>query len=127
MYSLNDPKNAKIHEERKSWFESSTDIETGDVIIFADGTKRRVSYIWRLEDGWEIQTSTGGSFYIGKCCISFSGSLYRSVPKSTCTLTEGKEEQPFWFFDQDWPRAHSAVHCKIPCRVWKCSVNAPLY
>lgn len=93
----------------------------GDYLDFADGVTRRISYVW--PDG--VQTSDNGSFYLGKGYMSFSGSLYTSVPTETLTLTEGTREASAWFFHHDHRVAHNAVHVRVVERVWMSSTKAP--
>lgn len=87
----------------------------GDYVEFADGVIRRVSHVW--DDG--VQTSDGGSFYLGNGYISFSGGLYPSIPFSSLTDTGEKRNGSVWLFHHDWARAHNGVHSEISFRVFK--------
>src|SRR5438309_10692209 len=78
----------------------------GDFVIFADGIERRISYIWGFEnqDGFwsarpdSVQTSDGGSYYLGEGYVSMSGSLYTSVPIGTLADTGERKAGQVWFF-----------------------------
>lgn len=100
----------------------------GDFVRFADGAERRVSFVtpqeW-LPDIDCVQTSDGGSFYLGEYGCSFSGSLHPGVRRETLTLTDERKEGPVWFFHHDSKRAHNGVPALVPFRVYECSSDAP--
>lgn len=93
----------------------------GDYVDFADGVTRQISYVWPDD----VQTSDGGSFYLGEGYMSFSGSLYTSVPTETLTLTESTRKASAWFFRHDYWAAQNGVHVPVLMRVWMCSAKAP--
>lgn len=95
----------------------------GDWVRFQDGTMRRVSHIWRNEDGSaeSLQTSAGGSYYLGTGYVSMSGSLYTGVPAETLTRTPETREGAVWFFHHDQHRAHNGIDALIPFRVFDCT------
>lgn len=96
----------------------------GDALRFPDGELRRISYLW----GDGAQTTwpkEGGSFYLGGSGCSYSGSLRPCVPLTSLTLTDETLELSAWVFHHDYMVAGGAVHVKIPCRVYECSVPAP--
>jgi hypothetical protein len=83
---------------------------------------RQIFYVWPDS----VQTSDGGSFYLGDGYMSFSGSLYTSVPIETLTLIEGTRREAWaWFFHHDHRTAHNSVHVCVPVRVWMSSAKAP--
>lgn len=89
----------------------------GDFVRFlkSPGVLYRFSY----RNEYSSQITRGGSYYLdrnGYC--SFSGGLYPSVPYSDLRLTSEQLLGSFWFFHDDYPRAHSAVNVAIPCRLW---------
>lgn len=108
-------------------------INVGDFITFKNGVTRRVSYIWTDEHGEHlkngIQTSAGGSFYLGKlddggAYVSFSGTLYSGVDFSTLEDTGDLHDGDVWFFHHDFSMAHNGVHCAAKFRVWRCNLDA---
>ena len=56
-----------------------------------------------------IQTSDGGSFYLGDGYCAFSGSLYDGIPADTLTLTGETREGRVWWFHHDYHTAHNGV------------------
>lgn len=102
-------------------------INPGDFITFACGTTRRVSYVWI--DGDEgvkaVQTSDGGSWYLGDGYVSFSGALYTGVPFETLTDTGDTFDGDVWIFHHDHHCADNGVHSTTKFRVWRCSMEAP--
>jgi hypothetical protein len=115
-----DERDLQILLERKRLFNQHTTPQVGDFVKFVDGVKRRISHNW----GDAVQTSDGGSFYLGAGWMSFSGSLYTSIPIDTLTLTDRKEDGSCWFFHHDYSMANNGVYITIPCRVWNCSLVA---
>jgi hypothetical protein len=123
-----DERDQEIYAARVAAFDSHDGPRVGDYVDFPDGVSRLISYVWRDDDGWDggaVQTSDGGSFYLGAGYMSFSGSLYRCVPSASLTLTDETREMSAWFFRHDWRTAHNAVDVKVTTRVWKCNVKAP--
>lgn len=90
----------------------------GDYIRYSDGVLRRVSYVW--PDG--VQTSAGGSWYLGNGFCSFSGSLMRSTPLDVLTLTEDTRLGAVWFFHHDHWTAHNSVNADVSFRVYAAAV-----
>lgn len=88
----------------------------GDVILYPDGTTRRVAYSWH--DG--AQPSIGcGSVYMGlRGGMSFSGSLDHTIPNKQLVL-EGEAAAPVWFFHHGVSGAHRGVNATVLVRRWK--------
>jgi hypothetical protein len=116
-----DDRDKAILAVRVAAFNSTEGPRVGDYVRFADGVTRRISYVW--PDG--IQTSDGGSFYLGNGCMSFSGTLYTHVPTETLTLTKETRDASAWFFHHDLWEAHNSVHVHVSVRVWISSATAP--
>lgn len=99
-----------------------THLLVGDVVQFADGVTRRASYIWPES----VQTSSGGSFHLfSSGNMSFSGSLYTSVPVETLTATEETRTGEAWIWHHGITGAGMGRTCIVPLRVWSCSLPAP--
>jgi hypothetical protein len=99
----------------------------GDYIVFADGTERRISYVTPAEWMPEVdivQTSKGGSWYLGDGYISFSGSLYAGVKRDTLTETSEVRAGSVWFFRHDFHTAHNGVDTEMMFRVYECGEEA---
>lgn len=98
----------------------------GDFVIFANGVERRISHIWEWGDGPEaIQSSDGGSYYLGAGYVSMSGGLRPPVKPATLTPTDQKREGSVWFFHHDHWLAHNGIEATIEFRVFTCSQEAP--
>lgn len=123
-----DERDRQIIWERRHSIELTEGPRVGDWVEFADGITRRVSHVWSEAD-WGatagVQTSDGGSFYLGNGYVSFSGGLYRSVGMRTLSDTGAVRPGSAWIFHHDWARAGGGVDVTIPFRVYRCSENAP--
>jgi len=100
----------------------------GHFVRFVDGEIRRISYVWDCYDDpaqWGIQTSKGGSFYLGDGYMSFSGGLDSSIDFVTFKLTDELMEGPAWFFHHDHPMAFNGVDVTVKCPVWESTAKAP--
>lgn len=119
----------------------------GDFIRFADGQTRRASHVWPAD--WHddniarVQTSDGGSFYLGglgprsatvdlmsgdepgRAFVSFSGALYNGVRADALIPTTELRDGSVWVFHHDWPGAGRGVDAVVPFRVYDCSLAAP--
>lgn len=123
-----DEKDAHILAERVAALNARREsLRVGDWVIFADGVERRISYIWADENDvpFSVQTSKGGSFYLGDGYVSFSGSLFKPVKPETLTLTGDVRKGSVWFFHHDYSTAHNGVYAEMDFRVFKCSEDAP--
>jgi hypothetical protein len=99
----------------------------GDFVTFSNGVERRISYIWRDEQGTllNVQTSDGGSYYLGDSYVSMSGGLFPGVKPETLALTDSKREGSVWFFHHDLWIAHNGVGATLEFRVFTCTQEAP--
>ncbi|ADV02159.1 MULTISPECIES: hypothetical protein [Comamonadaceae] len=91
----------------------------GDFVLFPNGELERFSYDW----GNDIQTSPGGSFFLGKAGhASLScGGLHPPVSKQSLEITSAALPGAFWFFHHGTAGAGRGVECEAPCRVYKSS------
>lgn len=95
----------------------------GDVVIFSDLVKRRISYENNFMNS--VQTSDGGSFHLHSSgTMSFSGGLYGSIPVAVLTDTGRTEPAWAWIFHHGVGKAHNGVDFVVPVRVWKASIPA---
>ncbi|BDI20966.1 hypothetical protein ANSO36C_67680 (plasmid) [Nostoc cf. commune SO-36] len=115
-----DEKDWIILEERAIAFAKETEPMSGDFLEFADGIIRRISHVWPDS----VQSSTSGSWYLGLSYMSFSGGLYTGIPSETLSIQEEKRMGSCWFFHHGYQTAHNAINVKVPCRVWKTTLNA---
>ena len=116
-----DPRDEQILADRITALNKIKGPRCGDYVKFTCGTIRRISHLWL---GDSAQTSDAGRYYLGHDGISFSGSLYSSVPITSLTLTTETRLGLVWFFHHDIPRAHNAVHFGAMFRVYDCSAPA---
>lgn len=98
----------------------------GDFMDFGQ-VSPRVSHVWRLNTGDEVQTSDGGSFYLGEGYCSFSGGLYIAVKVNALTPTAETREGDAWLFHHNQPMADNGVYFHIPFRVYRCALDAPRF
>lgn len=118
-----DERDAEILAERVEAFNARQGPRVGDYVRFADDVTRRISHVWRDEHdaAFSVQTSNGGSYYLGKGYVSMSGSLFGGVKPETLTLTEETRDGAVWFFHHDWHTAHNGVDTVATFRVFTCS------
>lgn len=114
-----DERDRDIIARRLAALDQDQGIHIGDYIDFADGVTRRLSHVWH--DDYGVQTSDGGSFYLGDGFVEFSGSLHRPVPHRTLTSTGERRPGGIWVFHHDWHEAGNGVHDVIPFRVYRCT------
>ncbi len=125
-----DARDAEIRATRLAAFDKLTGPRCGDYVHFACGTVRRVSHVWDI-DPVGVQTSAGGSWYLGagwtpdEAHVSFSGSLCRSVPLDSLTLTPETRDGLVWFFHHGFAERDNGVDTTIPFRVYTCNLPAP--
>jgi hypothetical protein len=88
---------------------------------------RRISHIWDYEgcEDPRVQTSDGGSYYLGDGYVSMSGSLYTPVPQSSLKRTVFKRKGSVWFFHHDFATGHNGVNAEIDFRLYDCKLPAP--
>lgn len=115
-----DERDAEILAERIAAWDAVSGPRVGDFCKLLDGSLRRFTHDW----GDSLQTSCAGmcagdqSFYFGKGYMSFSGSLDSAIAKDKFAPMAGTQDGGAWFFHHDWPKAHSGVTVKVPCRVY---------
>lgn len=112
-----DEQDERIVQQRgKAMFTSLRPL-VGDFLRFADGTFRRIAYVWC--DGVQPTSDVGGaSFYLKELGGCFSGGLDTLVPKHKLGLSEHTEMGRFWIFHHNDRKAHNGVDFMIPCKVW---------
>jgi hypothetical protein len=120
-----DDKDAQIVQRRSDTLIAQSEPDVGDFVIFADGVERRISHVWNWEDDHDIQTSDGGSWYLGEGYCSFSGGLFTSVKASTLVNTGTTRPGSVWIFHHDFATAHNGIDTQIEFKVWKCGEVAP--
>ena len=91
----------------------------GDYVEFEPGVVRRISYLWPDS----VQTSDGGSYYLGDGYVSMSGSLHPGVPRENLVRTKRTRPGNVWFFHHNFPQADGGVQTSIPFRVYVYSTN----
>jgi hypothetical protein len=115
--SVLDERDATILADRGRQLDAVAGPRCGDFVRFADGRLERVSHVW----DWEpegVQTSEGGSWYLGGGYCSFSGGLNPSIPLGELTLTDERRLGSCWFFHHDWAEADNSVGVELPFRVY---------
>jgi hypothetical protein len=75
----------------------------------------RFSHDW----GDKIQTSKGGSFYLGDGYISFSGGLDPAIPKAELKDTGETRTGYIWVFKKDWWAANNGCDFEREFRVFE--------
>ena len=127
MRPIADDRDRAIVAERAAALDAIEGPRVGDYVEFANGVTRRISHVWDFQDGSTVtvQTSAGGSYYLGHGYVSFSGSLYRAVSAETLTRTGEERDGDVWLFHHDCAQAHNGVNLSIAFRVYRSSVEAP--
>ncbi len=123
-----DERDLAIIAERFLLLEREVGPRCGDHVDFADGVSRRISHVYSREQWgseWGVQTSDGGSWYLGEGFVSFSGSLFPTVPGGSLTLTDVERVGSVWIFHHDRWCAFNGVDAVVPFRVYRCSLGAP--
>jgi hypothetical protein len=114
-----DKKDSEILARRTEMLNAVKSPRVGDWVRFADGTLRRISYIW--PDG--VQTSDGGSYYLAGSFVSMSGGLYPSVPHESLRPTDELKPGAVWFFHHNQHEAHNGVDASLDFRVYECGLR----
>lgn len=120
-----DERDAAILARNMASFDAVDGPRVGDFVRHSCGTLRRFSHAW--DDAIQTADERGGSFYLGDGYTSFSGSLYRGVPRDSLTPTDEKRQGRVWFFHHGFAQAHSGVDAYPEFRVWACSLPAEDY
>lgn len=123
-----DDRDQTIVASRVELLDADTDPRCGDYVEFSDGVTRRISHVFPREWGPEwsaVQTSDGGSFYLGDGYVSYSGGLYPAVPMDSLTLTPDHRDGSAWVFHHNHRMAHNGVDFVVPFRVYTCDRPAP--
>jgi len=107
-------KDHAILSDRVAAYDRYQGPRVGDFIRFSDGIVHQFSHDW--DDS--IQTTKGGSFYLGTHYLSFSGALEPAISKEKLSLTPEMALGRVWFFHHDYRQAHSAVYASVPFRVY---------
>lgn len=110
-----DDTDKEILERREALFNARSGPRVGDFVRFPDGTVDRFSHDW----GETIQTTKGGSFYLGNGYMSFSGGLDPAIDKADLRPTYEMRGGSCWFFHHNYHAAHNGVDVTIPCRVYE--------
>ena len=116
-----DERDLAMVAERMAAMDSREGPRVGDYVIFRDGTVARFAHDW----GDRLQTTPGGSFYLGNGYLSMSGSLDRSIPKDSLTLTDQTREGSAWVFHHNMHQAHYGVAVRVPLRVFLTTEESP--
>jgi hypothetical protein len=79
------------------------------------GELERFSHDW----GDGLQTSPGGSWYMGEGYVSFSGGLNPTIPIERIERTEETRDGCFWLFHHNFWGTGRGVDFRAPCRVYR--------
>lgn len=116
-----DARNTEILAERMRLLDAVTGPRVGDFVRLPGGVLHRFSY--RFDDA--LQTSAGGSWYLGDGWCSFSGTLDPSIPLGEIAPANEIMGGEVWFFDHNWAEAHNGIYLTVPFRVYE--VTNPKY
>lgn len=116
-----DEEDLRILRDRMRALDERRGARVGDFVQFTDGAVRRISHI----HGGSVQTSRGGSFYLGVAEVSFSGTLSRPIPRESLKRAGWTVGGPVWFFHHDHPQAGGAVTFTAKFRMFLCDTIAP--
>jgi len=110
-----DERDLEIFSQRFHRLQDKHGPRVGDFVRFADGHEERISHIW--PDG--VQTSEGGSFYLGDGYCSFSGGLNTAIPTDELEYRAEHKRGSVWFFHHDHFTAHNGVTTDLDFRVYE--------
>ena len=122
-----DERDTALHAQIAALWDQQSGPRVGDYVTMADGSIERFSHDW----GDEIQTSPGGSWFIGTfggplrsntighAYVSFSGGLNPSVPITTLRDTGKQKDGRFWFWHHNQPGADRGIDAFFPCRMYQ--------
>lgn len=115
-----DERNAAILDNRVEALLEITRPMVGDFAMMPDGAVKRISHIWDFGDGTtSIQTSKGGSFYLGDGYVSFSGGLDPGIDGNRFRDLGYRQHGSCWFFRDDFWGAGRGLDVVAPFRVWR--------
>lgn len=116
-----DAKDQQILSERIEAYNARAEVKVGEFLQYKD-TFLRFSADW----GDSIQTSQGGTYYLGDGYMSMSGALNSGVGKSALELTPDRKDGSCWFFHHDYRTAGGGVDFQVSLRVWKLKDEATI-
>jgi hypothetical protein len=108
-------RNETILNERMELLDKRKGIRVGDFLKLSTGKYLRFSHDW----GDDIQTSKGGSFYLGRGYCEFSGGLYGAIDKIDLKEIPETRNGQVWFFRNNQARAHNGIYFDAPFRVFE--------
>lgn len=111
-----DERDLAMAHELETAFNEVLSPRVGDFVKMPDGTLERFSHNW---GGEALQSSPGGSWYLGKGYAEFSGGLNPPIPVERLLFCGEMKPGRFWFFHHGWAAAHSAVFVWMDCRVYQ--------
>lgn len=111
---------AEICRETQDAREQFKGLSNGDLVIWPNGEKRRISHLW---DHFVQTTKTGqGSWYISRTGKSqFSGALCQGQLREYFQATGDHSFEEFWFFHHGRSGAGRGVRAKLQVPVWRFS------
>ena len=121
MNRIQDHKDRQILSDRLEAYNAREGVKVGEFLQYKD-TFLRFSHDW----GESIQTSQGGSYYLGDGYVSMSGALNSGVDKSALELTPDHQDGSVWFFHHDYRTAGGGVSFQVSFRVWKLKDEATI-
>lgn len=105
----------KIVENRLELWNEDQEPRVGDFIKMSNKSYERFAYKW--PDG--MQTTNGGSFYLGDGYASMSGALNPTIPFDKIKRTDEMKEGFFWIFHNDIWQEGYGIDVLAPCRVYR--------
>lgn len=117
-----DARDAEILAERVKAFDQIAGPRVGDFVEFSNGVTHRFAHDWG-ERG--LQTTAGGSWYLGKGYVSFSGGLDPCIPRDSLTDTGDTREGDVWFFHHDLWGAGRGIDARVTFRVYRTTETFP--
>lgn len=106
--------NEQILESKLESYNADPDPRVGDWVEFPVGNPERISYDW----GDGVQTSIGGSFYLGDGFASFSGALNPVISKDKLVNTGEVRNAFFWYCGVHY-QPGEGIRTMIPVRVYR--------
>src|ERR1051326_598604 len=122
-YTGPETKDREILAERVEAYNDIAGPRRGDYVKTPDGKYHR--FAWVHDDNIQCVWG-GGSFYLGKGYIEYSGGLNAGVKRADLIPTGETKAGEIWFFHHNDARAYNGVVTEIKFRVYALKAGADL-
>lgn len=124
--ALDDRADERDHQNAAAYAAALTDRDgpqVGDFVIFACGTRRRISHLW--PDSAQTSAPEEGRWSLNEHGASFSGTLHPPVPLTHLYETGTYDQGSAWIWKGRIPGARRALTYQFGFAVWTSPLPAP--